>query len=65
MTNITFNGSPLTSEILDRFGLGTSAEEEAMRIHRELVAWLNNPANADDPEYSDVFKDVYGFRPRF
>ncbi len=62
MTNITFNGSPLTSEILDRFGLDTSVEEEEMRIHLELVAWLNDPANADDPEYSDVFKDVYGFR---
>lgn len=37
---------------------------EEARIEAELVEWLADPANADSPEYSDVFKDVYGFRPR-
>ena len=27
------------------------------------AAWLNDPANEDNPLYSDIFKDVYGFRP--
>lgn len=34
-------------------------------IEEELIAWLSDPANRDDEEYSDVFKDVYGFRPRW
>lgn len=31
----------------------------------ETVAWLADPANWDDPNFSDIYKDVYGFRPRY
>lgn len=30
----------------------------------ELVAWLRCH-DASDPEYSDIYKDVYGVRPRW
>jgi hypothetical protein len=36
------------------------AEEEAT-----LRAWLADPANWDDPIYSDIYKDVHGVRPRW
>jgi hypothetical protein len=35
-------------------------EEEAKRL-----AFLRDPANYDDPIYSDIYKDVYGVRPRW
>ena len=38
-------------------------EEEARE--RELVAWLADEANWEDPNFSDIYKDVYGFRPRY
>lgn len=28
------------------------------------LAWLADPANKADPNYSDIFKDAYGHRPR-
>lgn len=28
------------------------------------LAWLADPANKADPNYSDIFKDAYGYRPR-
>ncbi|MBQ5475982.1 MAG: hypothetical protein IIT65_15220 [Lachnospiraceae bacterium] len=28
------------------------------------LAWLADPANKSDPNYSDIFKDAYGYRPR-
>ena len=31
---------------------------------REAIAWLNSHS-MDDPDYSDIFKDVYGVRPRW
>lgn len=40
-----------------------SAEEKAWR--EETLAWLNDPANQDSEIYSDIYKDYYGFRPRF
>ena len=27
-------------------------------------AWLSDPANYDDESYSDIYKDLFGFRPR-
>ena len=30
---------------------------------REAIAWLDSHT-MDDPDYSDIFKDVYGVRPR-
>lgn len=43
-------------------------EEEQWRNsddYARLLAWLEDPANWGDPEYSDIYKDVHGFRPRF
>ena len=28
-------------------------------------AWLADPANYDDENYSDIYKDLYGVRPRW
>ena len=42
---------------------------EAERLEREeemkLLRWLANPANRAHPLYSDIYKDVHGFRPRW
>ena len=40
-------------------------ELEEARREEETRAWLANPANWDDPNFSDIYKDVYGFRPRY
>jgi hypothetical protein len=37
-------------------------EEELLAANRE---WLANPANWDSEIYSDIYKDVYGVRPRW
>lgn len=37
--------------------------ERNAAIHEKNVAWLADPANYDAEEYSDVFKDTYGYRP--
>ena len=39
-------------------------EKRAVEVEAELLAWLADPANRQDPLYSDIFKDVHGFRPR-
>lgn len=36
---------------------------EAQR-EREAIEWLNSHDSSDEL-YSDIFKDVYGFRPRW
>lgn len=36
--------------------------DEEYEIEKELRAWLRTH-DASDPEYSDIYKDVYGFRP--
>lgn len=41
------------------------AEQEEARWREETIAWLDDPSNWSCEEYSDIFKDVYGFRPRF
>ena len=43
-------------------------EEEQWRnseAYAEAVEWLANPANRSDINYSDIYKDVYGHRPRW
>lgn len=40
-------------------------EAEEARWLEETIAWLDDPSNWQDESYSDIFKDVYGFRPRF
>ena len=39
------------------------AEKREAEALAELKAWLANPANQYSEEYSDIHKDVYGFRP--
>lgn len=31
----------------------------------ETIAWLRDPKNFDDINYSDIFKELYGVRPRW
>ena len=37
--------------------------DDADGVTEELSKYIVNPENADDPEYSDIYKDMYGFRP--
>ena len=30
-----------------------------------VLRWLADPENRNDPFYSDIYKDVHGFRPRW
>lgn len=39
--------------------------DEVEGVTAALVEWLSDPENEDDEEYSDIYKDVYGFRPRY
>lgn len=45
-----------------------AAEAEAAQedeILRQNLEWLADPANRDSEIYSDIYKDVYGVRPRW
>ena len=57
-----------TQSTIDRY-LAEVARAEARRQeaaeHAKLTAWLADPANWHDECYSDVYKDVYGIRPRW
>lgn len=57
-----------TQSTIDRY-LCEVARAEARRQeaaeHAKLVAWLADPANWHDECYSDIYKDVYGVRPRW
>ena len=37
---------------------------EEREIDRKLREWLRT-ASPEDPEYSDIYKEVYGVRPRW
>lgn len=50
-----------TQSTIDTF-LAEKREAEALA---ELTAWLADPANRYSEEYSDIYKDVYGVRPRW
>lgn len=53
-------------EVIDLEALAEAQREmEDRAIEEELLAWLRDPTNADSEEYSDIFKEVYGFRPRW
>lgn len=41
------------------------AEKREAEVLAELTAWLVDPANRYSEEYSDIYKDVYGVRPRW
>lgn len=71
MTTITIaEGITLTAtrSTIDAY-LIEKADAEAERLEREvemkLRRWLADPANRHDECYSDIYKDVYGFRPRW
>lgn len=58
-------GEELTSE---EFFFMYDYEEEQWRnseAYAEAVEWLADPANRNDESYSDIYKDVYGHRPRW
>lgn len=40
-----------------------AAKEE--EILRQSLEWLADPANKNSELYSDIYKDVYGVRPRW
>lgn len=40
-------------------------EEREVARERSLIEWLATPEAQECPEYSDVYKDVYGVRPRW
>lgn len=64
MKNITIiEGVTLTAtqSTIDTF----LAEKREAEVLAELTAWLADPANRYSEEYSDIYKDVYGVRPRW
>lgn len=62
-TIIIIEGITLTAtqSTIDRY----LAEKREAEVLAELKAWLADPANRYSEEYSDIYKDVYGFRPRW
>lgn len=62
-TIIIIEGVTLTAtqSTIDRY----LAEKREAEVLAELTAWLADPANRYSEEYSDIFKDVHGFRPRW
>ena len=41
------------------------AEKAEAENEARIFAWLADPANRYSEEYSDIYKDVYGVRPRW
>jgi hypothetical protein len=50
-----------TNATIERYLREVREEQEL----RKTIAWLATPEARECPEYSDIFKDVYGFRPRW
>lgn len=50
-----------TQNTIDRYLAEVAEAENEARI----LAWLADPANRYSEEYSDIYKDVYGVRPRW
>ena len=50
-----------TQSTIDRYLAAVAEAENEARI----LAWLADPANRYSEEYSDIYKDVYGVRPRW
>ena len=48
-----------TQSTIDRY----LAEKREAEVLAELMAWLEVPEHRTYPEWSDIHKDVYGFRP--
>ena len=65
-----FGSSSRTRFLMEEKGMSLldacrQAEAEERQWEEDTAAWLADPANRDSEIYSDVFKDLYGFRPRF
>ena len=50
-----------TQSTIDRY----LVEKREAEVLAELTAWLADPANRYSEEYSDIYKDVHGVRPRW
>ena len=50
-----------TQSTIDRYLAEVAEAENEARI----LAWLADPVNRYSEEYSDIYKDVYGVRPRW
>ena len=50
-----------TQSTIDRYLAEVAEAENEARV----LAWLADPANRYSEEYSDIYKDVYGVRPRW
>ena len=50
-----------TQNTIDRYLAEVAEAENEARI----LAWLADPVNRYSEEYSDIYKDVYGVRPRW
>lgn len=63
MKTITISeGITLTASkaVIDAYG----REVREAEWERETIEWLNTH-DITDPDYSDIFKDIYGIRPRW
>ena len=40
-------------------------EQEHPDWEDKTIAWLSDPANYEDENYSDIYKEVYGVRPHW
>lgn len=70
MKTIIINGvsctlSDRTIRAYERECAAIEAERKERELLREKELWLADPANWDSEIYSDIHKDVYGFRPRW
>ena len=62
------NAEGINSLTYEEFSFMYDYEEEQWRNSEEYaktVAWLHTPEAKEDINYSDIYKDVYGFRPRW
>ena len=50
-----------TQYTIDRYLAEVAEAENEARI----LAWLADPVNRYSEEYSDIYKDIYGVRPRW
>lgn len=50
-----------TQNTIDRYLAEVAEAENEARI----LAWLADPVNRYSEEYSDIYKDIYGVRPRW
>lgn len=64
-TDITLTATQFTIDAYLRERAKIATEKRWRAQLDDLVDWLANPVNWQDENYSDIFKDVYGFRPHW